>query len=114
MASKTDTRYVKGRHRAGGSSQKRFARIREKQARELFDEACGVLQERFSPYAADLEHVFLGGERMTLLAFRSRCRYLAGLSDRIRQRVLSVREPSHQALEQIPQEVWKSRLYRLG
>ena len=36
IASKTDSRYVKNRHRAGGSSQRRFMRSRERLIRELY------------------------------------------------------------------------------
>ena len=42
LTSKTDTRYVKGRHSAGGTSQRRFARIRQKQIYELFVKACSA------------------------------------------------------------------------
>ena len=40
LSSKTEGRYVKNRHRAGGSSQRRFERSRERLKRELFDKAC--------------------------------------------------------------------------
>ena len=84
VTSKTDTRQVHGRHRAGGSSQRRFERRREKQARELFDEACRVVGAQLGPYERELEHVFLGGEAHTLRAFRERCRAMDALSDRVR------------------------------
>ena len=35
LATKTDSRYMKNRHRAGGQSQRRFARSRERLIREL-------------------------------------------------------------------------------
>ena len=114
LASKTDSRLVHGRHRAGGSSQARFARRREKQAQELYDEACRVLEERFTPFQEALEHVFLGGEKTTLEAFRRRCPYLARLSDRVRKRILVVREPGQRALERLPGELWRSRVYTLS
>ena len=47
IASKTGSRYVKSRHRAGGSSQRRFARSRERLIRELFDKACEVTRDVF-------------------------------------------------------------------
>ena len=37
LATKTDSRYMKNRHRAGGQSQRRFARSRERLIRELYD-----------------------------------------------------------------------------
>jgi hypothetical protein len=114
VASKTGTRYVKGRHHAGGTSQQRFVRIREKQVAELFKAACGVLQQRFTPYAGRLEHVFLGGERLTLQAFRHGCPYLESLAPRLRRRILNVGEPSLKALESLPREIWTSLVYDVG
>ena len=114
VTSKTDTRLVHGRHRAGGSSQRRFERRREKQARELFDEACRVVGAQLGPYERDLEHVFLGGEAHTLRAFQARCRALEALSDRVRERMLDVREPNRKALERLPETLWESQVYVLG
>lgn len=110
VASKADTRYVKGKHHAGGWSQQRFARGREKQMRELFDEACEVARDRLAPYERRLDYVFLGGERLTLLAFRKRCPYLEKLADKIAPRILDVERPGHDALRQMPREIWKSRV----
>ncbi|MFQ6029382.1 MAG: Vms1/Ankzf1 family peptidyl-tRNA hydrolase, partial [Dehalococcoidia bacterium] len=75
-SSKTDTRYVKGKHHAGGTSQLRFQRIREGQMRKLYDETCGVVRARFSPYARKLDYLLLGGERFTLNGFLKVCPYL--------------------------------------
>lgn len=114
VTSKTDTRQVHGRHRAGGSSQRRFERRREKQARELFDEACRVVGAQLGPHERELEHIFLGGEAHTLRAFRERCRAMDALSDRVRERVLHVREPNRKALERLPETLWESQVYDLG
>ena len=40
VASKSGTRYVKRPHRAGGSSQRRFERSRERLEREFYDAVC--------------------------------------------------------------------------
>ena len=48
-ASKSDTRYVKNRHRKGGSSQRRFERSRERLVRELYDKVCGRHRGRVPP-----------------------------------------------------------------
>ena len=111
VASKTGTRYVKGRHHAGGTSQQRFVRVREKQVAELFKAACGVVEQRFAPYAGQMEHIFLGGERLTLQAFRHRCPYLESLGPRLRRRILNVGEPSLKALETLPREILTSQVY---
>ena len=113
VESKTGSRYVKGRHHAGGTSQLRFARIREKQVGELFKEACRVLHQRLAPHEDRLEHVFLGGERLTLHAFRRQCPYLERLGPLVRRRLLNVGEPSLKALEALPKEIWTSQVYNL-
>ena len=104
--SKTDQRFVKNRHKKGGQSQRRFERIREKQVDELFKKACETARDKLSPHGATIEHVFLGGDRRTLLAFRKQCAYFDRFGDRLRARVLPVAgDPRHESLLRIPREV---------
>ena len=110
VSSKTDTRYVKGKHSAGGRSQKRFQRIREKQVQEIFDKTCSVVREHFTPFEDQLDYIFLGGERFTLQGFLKRCDYLQRLTPKILSRVLNVREPKHQALQGVIETIWESRM----
>ena len=110
VASKTGSRYVKNRHRAGGTSQHRFARSRERLIRELFDKACEVVRDVFSPYRNGMGHVFLGGEQHTLRAFVQRCRHLQALEEKTLKRRVQVDRPGQVALERIAFEVWKSRV----
>ena len=111
LDSKTDRRFVKGRHKKGGSSSNRFRRIREKQADELYKKVCTVLQEHFSSYERQIDHFFLGGEASTLVGFRDRCLYLKRFEGVLRKRVLSIREPGHEALERLPRTLWESVVY---
>ena len=110
LASKSDTRYVKSRHRAGGSSQRRFERSRERLVRELFDKACQVTKAVMAPFERRIDHVMLGGERHTLRAFAQRCPYLRQFDPITLQRVLDVDRPGRKALEGVHYEVWKSRV----
>ena len=110
VASKTGTRHVKSRHRAGGSSQRRFERSRERLVRELFDKTCEVVTDVFSPYDRSIDYILMGGERHTLRGFLQRCRYLKSLEQKILARVLEVDRPGQKALEGIVGEVWKSRV----
>ena len=110
VATKTGSRYVKGRHRAGGSSQRRFERSRERLVRELFDKTCQVTRDVYSPYGKAIDYVLMGGERQTLLGFVRRCDYLKAYEPRILQRVLTVNRPGQKALERVGFEVWKSRV----
>jgi hypothetical protein len=113
LDSKTDRRFVKGRHKKGGSSSNRFRRIREKQADELYKKVCTVLQEHFEPYERKLDHFFLGGEASTLVGFRGRCTYLKTFNKVLRTRVLDIREPGHEALQKLPRTLWESIVYEV-
>ena len=110
LDAKTGTRYVKGRHSAGGTSQRRFARVREKQIHQLYVKVCEVARQKLEPYERELEHVFLGGERHTLTGFVKECAFLQRLEHLISGRILSVREPRRRELERMPNEIWKSRV----
>ena len=79
LATKTDTRYVKNRHRKGGSSQRRFERSRERLVRELYDTTCRMTRSVFEPHLREIDYVMLGGERGTLNGFVKRCRLMQDL-----------------------------------
>lgn len=84
VASKVGSRHVQGRTAAGGQSQQRFARRREKQTREAFEAAADVAARILLPHAAELEAVVTGGDRAAVdqvLADR-RLTALAALRDR--------------------------------
>ena len=110
LATKTDSRYVKNRHRAGGSSQRRFERSRERLIRELYDTTCRMTRSVFEPYLRDMDHVLLGGERGTLNGFVKRCRLMQDLEPKTLSRLLPVDRPNQKALESISYEMWKSRV----
>lgn len=110
--SKTDQRFVKGRHRAGGQSQRRFERIREKQVHELFKKACETAREKLAPYEREVEHVFLGGDRHTLQAFRKECSYFERYGARLMRRTLPVPgDPRRSSLDAMPREIWSSDVW---
>lgn len=110
IASMSGTRYVKNRHKAGGSSQRRFERSRERLIRELFDKTCRVARDTLSPHFESLDHVLLGGDKMVVRRFIERCDYLKKLEDRTLARRLLVDRPSQRALEGMGREAWKSRV----
>ena len=113
VASKSGSRYVKSRHRAGGSSQRRFERSRERLVRELFDATCRVARDVFAPFQGTIEYLLMGGERHTLQAFARRCSYLERAARGTLARRLDVKRPGRAALERMPEEVWKSRVFVL-
>jgi hypothetical protein len=69
-ASKVGSRLVHGRSAAGGTSQQRFARRREKQASEALGAAAGTAAAVFAPYEGKLDAVVLGGDRRAMAGLR--------------------------------------------
>jgi hypothetical protein len=65
-ASKVGSRLVHGRSAAGGQSQQRFARRREKQAHEALAAAADCAAAVFGPYAGRLDAVVLGGDKRAI------------------------------------------------
>lgn len=109
-ATKTDSRYVKNRHRAGGQSQRRFMRSRDRLVRELYDKTCEVVRDVFKPFDGKIDYVLLGGERNALRAFRERCQLMQDLGPKVLNRTLQMDRPNQATLENIAFEVWKSRV----
>ena len=111
--SKTDTRYVKGKHHAGGTSQRRFQRVRENQIHRLYVEAAGVLERQWRPWLDRLDYVVLGGEAATVNGFVKECPLLARLAPITLERRLDVREPNRAALGQVGEMLYQCRVYPL-
>ena len=111
IASKTAGRYMKNRHRAGGQSQRRFERSRERLIRELYDKTCESARNVLSPHAKRIDHILLGGENSTLSGFIERCRLMQNLSGKTLTRRLAIDRPDQKTLGNIAFETWKSRVY---
>lgn len=105
VTSKVGSRHVQGRTAAGGQSQQRFARRREKQAREAFEAAADVAARILLPHVSELEAVVTGGDRAAVdqvLADR-RLTALARLRDRSASLPhLAVPDPKRAVLEATP------------
>ena len=113
LSSKTDARYVKGRHSAGGTSQLRFQRVREGQIRRLYDKTCEAVGKQFGAFPGELDYLLLGGEQLTLNGFRKVCPYLERYRDITLARRLNVRDPKRDTLDRLPDVLWESRVYRM-
>ena len=113
IASKTDSRYVKNRHRAGGSSQRRFMRSRERLIRELYDKTCDVTRSLLEPHENSLDYVLLGGEQQTITGFVKRCDFIRRMRTPRLNRLLEVGSPNQKSLDAIVTQVWCSRMITL-
>jgi len=99
--SKVGTRPVHGRHRKGGSSQRRFERRREGQARVALEAAADVAARILLPHEPDLEALVLGGDRRALATVLEDPR-LRSLARRGSDRVLDVPDPRLAVLRATP------------
>jgi hypothetical protein len=100
---KTGSRPVHGRSAAGGRSQHRFARRREKQANEALQAAANTAVEVFGrwPGHGPLDAVVLGGDKRAIAELREDPRlapYLRIATDRF----LTVPDPRRRVLEDAP------------
>ena len=100
-ASKVGARLVHGRSAAGGWSQHRFARRREKQAATALDAAADTAAAVFGPHLRQLDAVVLGGDRRTVAGLRGDPR-LAPYFDRAVERFLTVPDPRLAVLRETP------------
>jgi hypothetical protein len=101
VASKVGRRNVHGRHRAGGSSQRRFERRREGQARVALDAAAAVAAGVLLEHRRDLEALVLGGDRRALATVLENAR-LRPLVPLVQERVLDVPDPRLAVLRGTP------------
>ena len=113
VESKTDSRYVKGKHHAGGTSQLRYTRVRDGQIRRLYDKVCEEVRARLAPPAAQLDYLVLGGERFTLNGLVKDCPALAALGPITLNRRLNIRDPKRDTLPQVAGMLTESRVWEL-
>ena len=106
VASKVGTRFVKGRHKKGGSSQARFRRRREEQARALIETAAETAVSVLGPWRDRVEFVALGGDRSAVEAVLAARPELAWLSERALPRFFTVGDPRQRHLERLPYELY--------
>ena len=113
LDSKTDSRYVKGRHHAGGTSQLRYTRVREGQIKRLYDKVCEETRAHLMPPAARLDYLLLGGERFTLNGLLKECPALASLRPITLKRRLNIRDPKRDTLPQVAAMLTESRVWTI-
>ena len=110
VASKVGSRFVKGRHKKGGSSANRFRRRRGEQERELVDAAAGEASRVLGPWRDRVTHVALGGDRSAVgrvLAVRADLDWLEPLA---LERFFDVPEPRLRVLEALPYQLYAAKV----
>jgi hypothetical protein len=100
-ASKVGSRLVHGRSAAGGQSQQRFARRREKQAAEALAAAADTAAGVFGRYGRPLDALVLGGDRRAVAGLRDDPR-LRGYFGVAVERFLTVPDPRLAVLRETP------------
>ena len=106
VSSKTGTRYVKGRHRKGGQSQRRFERNREVWIARLYDKLCKTARDRIGPFERDLDAIAIGGDGHVLEGFTKHCKFADGLRARLPNIEVGVDRPGLKSLEQAVISAW--------
>ena len=114
VASKVGSRFVKNRHKKGGSSANRFRRRREEQARTLVDEAAAVAARVLEPHRERVEFVALGGDRAAVDAVLAARPELAWLRERAVARFFTVPEPRQRVLEAFPYDLYAAEVVTLS
>jgi hypothetical protein len=109
VASKVGSRLVHGRSAAGGTSQHRFARRREKQAREALEAAADCAFGVFGGYAGRLDALVLGGDKRAVAALRDDGR-LRPYFDIAVARFLTVPDPRLTVLKDTPRQFRSIRI----
>jgi hypothetical protein len=110
VASKVGSRFVKGRHKKGGSSSGRFRRRREEQARALIEEAAEVAAGVLEPWRDRVDFVALGGDRAAVERVLAANAELAWLSERALPRFFSVPDPRQAVLERLAYDLYSAEI----
>jgi hypothetical protein len=110
VASKVGARFVKGRHKKGGSSANRFRRRREEQERELIGEAAGEAVRVLGPWQGRVERVALGGDRAAVRRVLAARPELAWLEPLALERFFTVPEPRRRVLEELPYQLYAAKV----
>ena len=104
------SRFVKGRHKKGGSSANRFRRRREEQARALVEEAARVAADVLEPWRARVEFAALGGDRSAVDGVLLARPDLAWLRELALPRFFTVPEPRQRVLARFAYDLYSAEV----
>ena len=106
VTSKVGSRFVKNRHKKGGSSANRFRRRREEQVADLVREAAEVAARILEPWRERSAFVALGGDRTAVDAVLAERGDLSWLRERALERFFTVVEPRQRVLVAFPYDLY--------
>ena len=108
--SKVGSRFVKGRHKKGGSSANRFRRRREEQERELIEEAAAEAARVLAPWQGRLDRIALGGDRDAVRRVLATRADLAWIEPLALERFFTVPEPRRRVLDELPYQLYAAKV----
>jgi hypothetical protein len=110
VASKVGTRFVKGRHKKGGSSANRFRRRREEQERDLIEAAAAEAARVLEPWREKVDFVALGGDRTAVGRTIAERPELAWLTPLALERFFDVPDPRRRVLDELPYQLYAAKV----
>jgi Actinobacteria/chloroflexi VLRF1 release factor len=110
VASKVGSRFVKNRHKKGGSSANRFRRRRGEQVRALIDEAAETAIEVLEPWRSRIEFTAFGGDRAAISQILGATPRLGWIADRRIARFFTVARPRRDTLERLPYDLYAAEV----
>jgi hypothetical protein len=110
VTSKVGTRFVKGRHKKGGSSANRFRRRREEQERDLIEAAAAETARVLGPWRDKIDHVALGGDRTAVARTLGERPDLDWLAPLALERFFDVPDPRLRVLEELPYQLYAAKV----
>ena len=110
VASKVGARFVKGRHKKGGSSANRFRRRREEQERDLIEAAAEEASRVLGPWRDKVNHVALGGDRTAVTRTLGERPELGWLAPLAVERFFDVPDPRLRVLEELPYQLYAAKV----
>jgi hypothetical protein len=114
LVSKVDSRFVKNRHKQGGSSANRFRRRRDEQAKALVEEAAEVAGRVLAPWRDRAAFAALGGDRNAIDRVLAERRELEWLRERSLPRFFTVEEPRRRVLDALPYDLYSVEVTALS
>jgi hypothetical protein len=110
VVSKVGARFVKGRHKKGGSSSGRFRRRREGQERDLVREAASEAVRVLDPWRDRVERTALGGDSTAVSRMLAADPSLGWVEPRALERFFTVPDPRQRVLEELPYQLYAAKV----